>query len=675
MKKNNSVRIFLADLGHTYFNISPATLPIGISYIKAMLQQKFNNNVNISIFRYPEALLKRLKEERPDIVGFGIYAWNENLSLRFADIIRKMYPDTLLVAGGLNIPGDAEKIREYYINKPGKLFDVYMPYEGELPMVQLLERVLGASSKKHILSKPIQGCYICDRDGLIEGEPMPFVKDVAEIPSPYLTGVFDELLRNPILMPVIQTMRGCPYRCMYCVSGERIYSKIRPFPIERVKDEILYIKQRTGNRSLRITDDNFGVLERDVELAEFIGKLNSNEGYPVSLKVYTDKSVNERVRKVMLAIGRLIPYNISLQSTTPEVLKIIGRKNPPMEKISEAFRWAKTNGIVTSTELLHGFPGETYETFMKCVNNIYELRVDSAASHEVWLLPNTELASKNSRERYKFESKFTLGADGISVIDGELICDYEEHVISSKYMAAEEHYKLRMMDFYIALTLYYGYFRELSYHAFTYGIKPMETFNHIMNFPREYPILNDLFSGYIKKIKSAYYPSKSEVYNHAKAVIESNKPFFPTRLLGVSMGEFVFGNKFGGSIDEYIAAMNKLCGEKDNNLLKEFGHACKELKKLAINMVINPEKLDVENIRIKASYDFPKWIHGCYSDKLSNHRCNSIELLLSVPSPEHFRNIHERGKKLSTSPERKQYFFRNTNSSLIRKRVGYSDKL
>ncbi|MBN2452651.1 MAG: radical SAM protein [Candidatus Omnitrophica bacterium] len=668
------LKIFLADLGHTYFNISPSTVPIGISYVKAMLQKHFKGGVEIRTFRYPDALLERIKIEKPDVAGFGIYAWNENLSIWFARAVRRMHPDAILVAGGLNIPANEGNIRERYADRYGGLFDVYIPYEGELPMVRLLERVMGALSRQNIFSDPIQGCFTYDRGRLSSGLLLPLLGDVNEIPSPYLTGATDEFLGDPMLMPVIQTMRGCPYRCSYCVSGEKVYSKIRPFSLERAKDEILYIKKHAKNRSFRITDDNLGILDRDVELAEFIGRLYSKEGYPEALKVYTDKATNDRVRRVALALKEHIPYNISLQSTTPEVLKNINRRNCSMKEMSEAFRWAKENNMVTGTEILHGFPGETYETFTRCVNDVYELRVDGVGCHEVWLLPNTELASKDSRAKHGFESHFTLGADALSIIDEELICECEEHVKSSKYMTAEEHYKLYAVDFYVTITLFYGYMRELAYHGFTYGIKPIRIFDEIIGSSDKYPILNGLFSEYAGKVKGVYFESTEGVYRHVKSIIDSKKPFPPTRFRHVLIGEFVFGDKFDKGIDEYIDAMTVLLDDKDDIKARDFSSAARDLKKLAMNMVLNPEKKEEENIYIKLNHDVLSWARGSYRDRLGRYKCAPVRLKLSVPNIAHFNDIHERGRKLRNSSEWKQSFFRHTNTPGMRRRMSYAEE-
>ena len=65
----------------------------------------------------------------------------------------------------------------------------------------------------------------------------PIGPNEIEIPSPYLDGTFD-LFLDEGLVPIVQTMRGCPYQCHFCVSGAIEWNRLRGFSTERVKAEI-----------------------------------------------------------------------------------------------------------------------------------------------------------------------------------------------------------------------------------------------------------------------------------------------------------------------------------------------------------------------------------------------------------------------------------------------------
>ena len=92
-----------------------------------------------------------------------------------------------------------------------------------------------------------------------------------EVPSPYLTGLMDKFF-DDTLIPMIQTTRGCPYTCTFCVSG-KLRGKLRAFPEEQVFEEITFLSKIYADRpnyTLHIADENFGIFERDHKFAAHI---------------------------------------------------------------------------------------------------------------------------------------------------------------------------------------------------------------------------------------------------------------------------------------------------------------------------------------------------------------------------------------------------------------------
>ena len=61
------------------------------------------------------------------------------------------------------------------------------------------------------------------------GDFSPRVSRLDDIPSPYLEGYLDEFLAEPKLSPLLESNRGCPFSCTFCVDGindrSKVYSK------------------------------------------------------------------------------------------------------------------------------------------------------------------------------------------------------------------------------------------------------------------------------------------------------------------------------------------------------------------------------------------------------------------------------------------------------------------
>ena len=103
---------------------------------------------------------------------------------------------------------------------------VHNARDGEEAFVKLFQCLKAnrfVLEKTKNLDNPIPSChYILGKD-LIRGDILPGIKPLDQIPSPYLTGVFDELLLDERLMPIVQNIRGCPYRCRYCVVAHETH--------------------------------------------------------------------------------------------------------------------------------------------------------------------------------------------------------------------------------------------------------------------------------------------------------------------------------------------------------------------------------------------------------------------------------------------------------------------
>ena len=72
------------------------------------------------------------------------------------------------------------------------------------------------------------GILAKDQDTFVTA-PQERIDDLASMPSPYLDGLFDELIKDCEynLEGTIETTRGCPYSCTYCEIGTSYYQKIR----------------------------------------------------------------------------------------------------------------------------------------------------------------------------------------------------------------------------------------------------------------------------------------------------------------------------------------------------------------------------------------------------------------------------------------------------------------
>ena len=168
------------------------------------------------------------------------------------DLVRSQNPNAITVWGGPNFPQDLESQQSFM--KSCSSVDFYVPIEGEIGFSNIIEEVLNISElnyKKEILfKKPIDGCISRNPDGSLQFSiPEIRTKKLDEIPSPYLTGLMDKFFDGK-LTPMIQTNRGCPFTCTFCVDGADTVNRVNQFGLGRVSSELNYIGEHVTSLSL-----------------------------------------------------------------------------------------------------------------------------------------------------------------------------------------------------------------------------------------------------------------------------------------------------------------------------------------------------------------------------------------------------------------------------------------
>ncbi|HOK41964.1 MAG TPA: hypothetical protein PLD27_13120 [bacterium] len=270
----NKIKIYLADLVHNYIGAGSYSFPLNISFISSYAKKFYNELLDIRLFKYPENLIEALKIEVPDILGFSCYTWNEDINKRISAYARKIKADLIIVCGGPNIDCNELGYKEFFEINPEA--DFYIPYQGEPGFINFLNLIFyrwNITKDKNFDN--LDGIVKFDRitKKIKIGKILPRLKNPDEVPSPYLTGELDSFFETK-LIPIIETNRGCPFRCSFCAQGFTSFHKIDFFDIERVKDEIEYIAKKIKNTSLLLfADSNFGIHKRDYEIAEFIVRM------------------------------------------------------------------------------------------------------------------------------------------------------------------------------------------------------------------------------------------------------------------------------------------------------------------------------------------------------------------------------------------------------------------
>ncbi len=329
----------------------------------------------------------------PFLVGFSASVWNDRYNRAFAAKLKRKYPCCLVLFGGHSVPANSSLLAD----KPD--IDFLIHGEGEEPFDSLLRALTDGtplSQIKNISYRSTDGTCVTN-------EIRPSYR--TDYPSPYLGGFFDDILReggDKVFQSVVETTRGCPYRCAYC-DWDPQKTRARMFPVEKVKAEIDWSAKNKISFML-FADSNLGIYARDAELVDYVIEVHKKTGYPRRFQSCFAKDDDERVYEInrrLSEAGISRSATISFQSMSPVVLDNIGRKNMTTERFKEMMSRYNALDIPTYSELILGLPGETYDSFREGLSELLEAGQHATVFvHNCDLLPNSIMDSPIYRKKF-----------------------------------------------------------------------------------------------------------------------------------------------------------------------------------------------------------------------------------------------------------------------------------
>ena len=390
-------------------NLNSYYLPYSVGILWAYAKSDFeidqNFKLNQIVWRRDdiEQVTKQLSNDK--VVALSCYVWNKNYNYALAKKLKEINPGIVIVAGGPELP-----IEKDYLFEKHPYIDIVVKKEGEIVFRDLLKKLLHNNWSIDSV-KSIPGLLLNQNAQILDTGHALRINNLDDIPSPYLTGVFDELVeQNPDVEwnSTLETNRGCPFACTFCDWGSLTYNKVKKFDLDRIFLEMEWMaKNKCG--FLAVTDANFGIfLERDNLIADKILELQEKYGYPYVFSVSWAKNQKDGVIDIVKKLVSNSSFNqgltVSVQSMNLDVLENIKRKNLDQHKINDILDLCNKNNIPSYTELILGLPGETLESWK---NNFWQLF--EAGAHaglnifQAQLLENAEM-NTSQREEYNIQS-------------------------------------------------------------------------------------------------------------------------------------------------------------------------------------------------------------------------------------------------------------------------------
>ncbi len=423
------IKIGLVEIGDSFGE--QYYFPYSIGILRAYAEQILASTGN---YEFLPIIYKRSSTEKyienlaaADIIFYSTYLWNFNMSLEIARIIKREKPEIINVFGGPQIPESNEKISLFLRKHP--FVDIASFGEGEIPFLKVIER---CQDKRWDLVPSI-GYRRLDAS-IAYNESQETIGDINDIPSPYLSGVFDKLIeQNPEekWQGRIETNRGCPFTCAFCYWGKKSERKLKQFDLYRIYSEIDWLS-KNKIEFVFCCDANFGILKRDFDIVQKVSDNKKKFGYPKAFSVQNTKNSKERIfelQKILNDAGLQKGVNLALQSLNEETLKYIERSNIDNKTYTELQKLFTKSNILTFTDLIIGLPGETYESFTNGVSEII-----ANGQHNRIQFINLTILENTLMAELEFQQKY-----GLTIIETQLIphhssLDMIENIVETQHL-------------------------------------------------------------------------------------------------------------------------------------------------------------------------------------------------------------------------------------------------
>lgn len=388
----------IVQINNSYGNQYYLPYSAGVLASYALQDPALRDHVQLKPFIYkreaPTAIADRIGTV--DLLAISCYVWNWRLSLALAAEVKRRNPGCTILMGGPQIPEEMEDFFDLY-----PFIDLVVHGEGEGAFQDILRAM--------VTDQPLAGIAntaVRTDDGIVTTAKRPRMRDLTDLPSPYLDGHFEELMTSEQgneWMAIWETNRGCPFSCTFCDWGSATASKVIELQGDRLDQEIKWFSDHRI-RFIFCADANFGIRKRDIEIARKLVKAKEQNGYPRDFRVCFTKNSTEKIfdaAKIFHDASMLRGISISMQSLNEETLRSIKRDNIKLSTFSDLQAKYNAADISTYTELILGLPGETYNSFADGIDLLLRNGQHSQIIvYNCTVMPNAEMGSRRYRAEH-----------------------------------------------------------------------------------------------------------------------------------------------------------------------------------------------------------------------------------------------------------------------------------
>ena len=299
-----------------------------------------------------EDLLHRVMATEPDVLGISLYIWNRECAARLIRRVKALKPEIAVIVGG---PEATFSVEDTFREMP---IDYLLRGAGEESLPALL-RVITEDGD----AGAVPGCCFHKEDGLHTSLPAP-----ASAPR---SDLYDDTWHAALngRMAYVETSRGCPFACAFCLSGNKEAPDARQVAFMPV-DEALELLIRIGNSgadTIKLIDRTFNchkqrtmALLRGLIAAKQEGRIGE---VCYHFEVAADLFDDETLALLATAAAGLFQMEAGLQSFHAATLDACNRHTDMTKLVDRIQRILQPGNVHLHIDLIAGLPEEDFATF------------------------------------------------------------------------------------------------------------------------------------------------------------------------------------------------------------------------------------------------------------------------------------------------------------------------
>ncbi|MFC1828423.1 B12-binding domain-containing radical SAM protein [Thermodesulfobacteriota bacterium] len=342
-------------------------LPVGLAYIATSIKKSGYDFdlIDMDIYRYSLADLEKiLLEKEYDVFGFGCIVSGFRIARDIAQLIRKIQPKSIIIAGN----SLAAALPELTLTTTD--IDICVLKEGDYTMPELLRAIE--------IEQPLEnvaGIAFMQNGEMVVTPARPFHTDLDRYGFPDWDlfdlseyDKFAEVNENQygeemLICYPMTTARGCPYNCTFCYIAVRDKKiRYRRYSEDSIQKEVIRLYENYNARLISFWDDYSLPDKKTVQ-----NRIDTMNNLPFSdvrwrCAVCSGLFTKEDKSLVMdLAASGCDNLGFSLENASTEILKAMNKKISVAGFIEQCHVLADCN-ITPLTSVIFGYPQETVES-------------------------------------------------------------------------------------------------------------------------------------------------------------------------------------------------------------------------------------------------------------------------------------------------------------------------